>query len=244
MSIMKEINYRLIANQVGDLLKYETTIKEIERAAQSIFPFSCDDFPNDAITSSRAKSVHDWVLTLAVRKMDAEERDQKLLQFLELLTPEDKKDNLYVILNTAGIGSPSSNLDEFLKRNLHSEIHKHCKKLFSQKNYFHAVFESAKVYNRLVQQKAQIQKDGESLMMDAWTTKGVLKITQCITETDQNVQEGVKFLSAGLMRAMRNPTAHEPALDWPISKEDCLDMLSFISYLFRQLDKAIYYKNQ
>jgi hypothetical protein len=44
------------------------------------------------------------------------------------------------------------------------------------------------------------------------------------------------------MQAIRNPTAHEPALYWPISKEDCLDLLSFISYLLRQLDKAIYYK--
>lgn len=79
-------------------------------------------------------------------------------------------------------------------------------------------------------------------MMEAWTTNGVLKITACKTETDKNVQEGIKFLSAGLMQAMRNPTAHEPALDWPISKEDCLDMLSFLSYLFRQLDKAVYYK--
>ena len=80
-------------------------------------------------------------------------------------------------------------------------------------------------------------------MLNVWGwEKGVLKLTPCQTETGKNVQDGVKFLSAGLMRAMRNPTAHEPALDWPIEKQDCLDMLSFLSSLFRQLDKAVYFK--
>jgi uncharacterized protein (TIGR02391 family) len=73
--------------------------------------------------------------------------------------------------------------------------------------------------------------------------KGVLKITPCISDTDRNVQDGVKFLSAGLMQAIRNPTAHEPALDWPICREDALDILSFLSFLFRQLDKATYVKS-
>jgi uncharacterized protein (TIGR02391 family) len=80
-------------------------------------------------------------------------------------------------------------------------------------------------------------------MLEVWGPEnGVLKITPCETETDKNVQNGVKFLSAGLMQAIRNPTAHEPALDWPINKQDCLDLLSFVSFLFRQLDQCTYYK--
>ncbi len=80
-------------------------------------------------------------------------------------------------------------------------------------------------------------------MLQVWgCKKGVLKLTCCKTNTDKNVQEGIKFLSAGIMAAMRNPTAHEPALHWPIEKQDCLDMLSFMSFLFRQLDKAVYFK--
>jgi uncharacterized protein (TIGR02391 family) len=119
----------------------------------------------------------------------------------------------------------------------------HCKQLFAQGNYFHAVFEACKVYNKAVQTKSKSTIDGEKLMMNVYSwEKGVLKLTPCISDTDKNVQDGVKFLSAGLMRAMRNPTAHEPALHWPIEKQDCLDMLSFISFLFRQLDKAVYFK--
>ena len=80
-------------------------------------------------------------------------------------------------------------------------------------------------------------------MLEVWgCDKGVLKITSCASQTDTDVQDGIKFLSAGLMQAIRNPTAHEPAILWPINKQDCLDVLSLISFLFRQLDKAVYFK--
>ncbi len=131
---------------------------------------------------------------------------------------------------------------EFIARGFHSSVIEHCKRLYAQGNYFHAVFEACKVYNKAVQTKSCSTIDGESLMMNVWGwDKGVLKLTPCQTETDKNVQDGIKFLSAGLMRAMRNPTAHEPALHWPIEKLDCLDMLSFMSFLFRQLDKSVYF---
>lgn len=96
----------------------------------------------------------------------------------------------------------------------------------------------------MVRDKSQEVKDGHSLMLAVWGPDGVLKITPCQSDTDHNVQNGIKFLSAGIMQAVRNPTAHEPAVDWPISKQDCLDILSFMSFLFRKLDDAVYYKKQ
>ena len=237
------MNYRLIAIQIGNLLKYDSTVNDINRAAKSVFTFQCEDFPNESITSVRAKLMQDWTLTLAKQAMNNAERNEKLLQFFDLIVPESHKIDMGRILEKAGVVVQTKSVQEFYARNFHQDIHKHCSKLFIQGNFFHAVFEAAKVFNKQVQEKAQMGKDGQSLMMDAWTSSGVLKITACKTETDKNIQEGVKFLSAGLMQAMRNPTAHEPALDWPISKEDCLDMLSFISYLLRQLDKAVYYKS-
>lgn len=239
------MNYRLIAIQVGDLLKYDTTLNDVDRAAQSIFSFQCEQFPNDSITSSRAGLINDWILTLAKQKMNSDERNNQLITFIDLIAPDPYEEDIDKILKKAGVINRlrAEASKEFSMRKFHAEIHKHCAKLYSQGNYFHAVFEAAKVYNKKVQEKAQSKKDGQALMMEAWTISGVLKVTQCRTETENNIQEGIKYLSAGLMQAMRNPTAHEPALDWPISKEDCLDMLSFISYLFRQLDKAMYYKS-
>lgn len=239
------MNYRLIAIQIGDLLKYDSTVNDINRAAQSVFNFKCEAFPNESITSVRAQSVFDWVMSLARQRMDNDERNARLIHFIELITPESFKDAINKILDKGGLLTQSAvSKNDFHSRNFHSEINKHCLKLFSQGNYFHSVFEAAKVFNKKVQEKAKSAKDGQALMMEAWTSSGVLKLTRCESETDKNIQEGVKFLSAGLMQALRNPTAHEPALDWPISKEDCLDMLSFISYLLRQLDKAVFFKQE
>lgn len=240
-------NYRLIATSVGELLKYESTINEIGRIAGAVFRFSRDEFPNPSITSSRSKLVHDWILSLAREEMDNERRSKLLIEFCQALTPDKLKPELDGILRGQGIlghGKGLGNDAEFSARGFHPAIIKHSRTLFLQGHYFHAVFEAAKSYNKSVQEKAQSHKDGQPLMLEVWgAEKGVLKVTPCVSETDRNVQDGIKFLSAGLMQAIRNPTAHEPAVDWPISKEDALDILSFVSFLWRQLDKAVFFKS-
>lgn len=239
------MNYRLIAIQVGDLLKHDTSINEIDRLAGALFRFQREDFPNDAITSQRAQLVHDWILSLARRKMNPDERNALLIRFCHNLTPDELRNDVDRILLDADIPLRAMHKEDyalFHSRDFHSQVVRHCVNLFLQGNYFHAVFEASKVYNLLVKQKAQTSQDGTSLMLSAWgCDSGVLKITSCSSQTDRDVQDGIKFLSAGLMRAIRNPTAHQPALHWPINKQDCLDILSFISFLFRQLDKAVYH---
>ena len=42
----------------------------------------------------------------------------------------------------------------------------------------------------------------------------------------------------GLCSMFRNPTAHEPKVDWNISEQDALDILGIISYCHRRLDNA------
>ena len=236
-------NYRAIAVDVGDLLKYDSTVNEINRTGGALFKFSRESFPNGAITSVRAQTVHDWILSLAKQRLASEERDELLTRFC-LRIAGQHRDVVQRILTDAGVGKSVVNKEDqelFASRRFHATVTLHSRKLFLQGNYFHAVFEAAKSYNVEVKRKAQSIKDGQALMLDVWgAEKGVLKITPCVSDTDRNVQDGVKFLSAGLMQAIRNPTAHEPALDWPIKREDALDILSFLSFLFRQLDKATY----
>jgi uncharacterized protein (TIGR02391 family) len=240
------INYRLIAIKIGNLLKYDVTVNEISRVAEAIFRFRYESFPNASITSQRAQLVFDWILSLAKQQMNPEERVRLLIKFCKDISTSDALPTINGILLDAGVPETEVNRDDlqlFLSRSYHHEIIKHCKKLFIQGNYFHAVFEASKIYNLAVKEKSKSSKDGNPLMLEVWgCEKGVLKITACVSQTDKDVQDGVKFLSAGLMSAIRNPTAHEPALLWPIIKQDCLDILSFISFLFRQLDKATYFK--
>lgn len=178
--------------------------------------------------------------------MEPEERARLLKDFCLKIAPEQHLDAVFKVLSENGMPLHllhSEMFKEFHARDFHPSVVQHSRKYFLERNYFHAVFEACKAYNRAVQDKSGNSKDGEGLMMDVWAPeKGALKITACKTETDKNVQDGVKFMSAGVMRAARNPPAHETAIDWPIKKEDCLDILSLLSFLFRQLDKAVVYK--
>ena len=243
---MQELNFKLIATQIGESLKYDTTIKEIDRLGQSILKIQKIDFSNNAISSTRSLSVYSWILSLERVSMNNDERVVRLIKFCRELTPEENiKKTIKILANN---NCPynllyKDSLDEFLNRNFHPEVNKNSQKLFLQKNYFHAVFESSKAYNKCVKEKSQNNKDGQSLMQNVWDSdNGVLKLTPCESDTDKNFNNGIKFLSAGLMAAIRNPTAHEPAITWPIEKQDCLDILSLISFLYKQLDKSVYFK--
>ncbi len=237
-------NYRIIATQVGDLVKWDSSVNEIGRAASAILGVSKDSFPNSSITSVRAQLVYDWILSLARAQMNSDERDRRLVQFCQAIITKEQTEALDNILRQGNVGLSGIVQERrlvFDARHFHGEVARHSQRLFLQGNFFHAVFESAKAYNKLVREKSQTERDGQSLMLEVWgCDKGVLKITQCQSETERNVQDGVKFLAAGLMQAIRNPTAHEPALDWPISQDDCLDILSFLSFLFRKLDDAVF----
>jgi len=241
---MNQPNYRLIAVKIGDALKYGISVNEVGRAASALLKFPKQAFPNDSITSVRAKTVHDWILSLAAQEMESGVRNRLLVKFCHTITPSELRGQIDQILREEGaLGTGGTGEAEFAARNFHSEVYKHSRTLYVEGHCFHAVFEAAKAYNKAVREKAKSAKDGEALMLDVWGfDKGVLMVTPCKSETDRNVQDGIKFLSAGLMRAIRNPTAHEPAVDWPITKEDALDNLSFLSFLYRQLDKAAYFK--
>jgi uncharacterized protein (TIGR02391 family) len=249
------MDIQLIAVQVGDCVKYRTTVNEVDRMGAATlkvrrerFPNKVrrERFPNDAINAARAQGVYDWILSLGVASLGQVETETRLIKFCREIAGTELWPDVSKILENGGISASKLDREEFvlfMKRGFHPEVIKHARSLFMDGHLFHAVFEAAKAYNKAVREKAQSGKDGQTLMMEVWGwEKGCLKITACVSDTNKNVQDGVKFLSAGLMGAIRNPTTHEPAFDWPIELADCLDILSFISYLYRQLDKAVYFK--
>jgi len=127
----------------------------------------------------------------------------------------------------------------FDSRNFHPDVRKHARPLFVEGKHFYAVFECCKAFDKYIREKSGINKHGVELMGAALSLKGPLKIHTQPTETERNEQEGVKHLCMGLMRAIRNPEAHEPELNWPITQEDSLDILSLISFLWRKIDIAV-----
>jgi hypothetical protein len=108
MATNSTANVRLIAIEVGDLLKYVTTVNEIDRYGAALFRFECDTFPNESITSVRAKRIHDWILTLARQEMLPDNRSNLLRTFCHKLAREvpDLCQKIDKIVAEAGITVP------------------------------------------------------------------------------------------------------------------------------------------
>lgn len=58
------MNYKLVAIEIGEKMKYNTSVKEIGRIAGAIIPCNRDSFPNESISSVRAQTIYDWICSL------------------------------------------------------------------------------------------------------------------------------------------------------------------------------------
>ena len=127
----------------------------------------------------------------------------------------------------------------FEARKFHPEIIKHGRSHFSRGAYFHAVFECCKAFDSVVRNNSGIGKSGQTLMSDALSLNGPIKLNSQQKQSEKDEQQGIMYLCMGLMNAVRNPQAHEPELHWPMSREDALDVLALVSFLFRKLERAV-----
>jgi len=83
------INFKLIALQLGEGLKNQTTINEIGRMASAVFTFEVISHPHTKITSIRSQTIYDWVMTLSEQPISTEMKMRLLKQFVGSLTPEN-----------------------------------------------------------------------------------------------------------------------------------------------------------
>jgi len=137
----------------------------------------------------------------------------------------------------------SREAEEFDARGLHLEVREHTRSRFLTGNYEDAILAGYKAFEKCVQKRAHSNLSGYELMKEVLDSqKGSLKLDpQCVEgQQYENEQQGLKLLCMGLVRAIRNPLAHELAQDRPITRGDALDILSFISFLYRQIEKTSY----
>lgn len=153
----------------------------------------------------------------------------------KIIKTDTKTEEIYKVNKTPNL---------FLQRKFHPEVVRNGKDLFNEKRYFHAVFECIKALEKYVQRKAKSNLSGVKLMTQELSMNGSLKINSQRTQTEMNEQEGVRDLCRGLMMSIRNYTAHELALEKPITEEDALDILSLVSYLYRKIDNSVYFNNK
>lgn len=147
----------------------------------------------------------------------------------------------------------AANLDEAMERatrvhaalasrKVHQDVLTFCKAEMFQKNYFHAVFEAMKSVSKKICDLSGLDGDGAELVDKAFgfrdTTSPVLRINPLTTETDRGEQRGFSNLLKGLFGTIRNPLAHNPKIEWDMTEQDALDVLTTLSLVHRKLDKA------
>lgn len=120
---------------------------------------------------------------------------------------------------------------------IHPEVQRAVSKLFQNGHYSNAVEDACKVLDGLVKLRSgKSDISGTELMQHVFSPNNpILKFNDLSTETEKSEQQGMMFLYAGAMLALRNPRAHELIEDDP---EKALEYIAFISLLAKSLDKA------
>ncbi len=130
---------------------------------------------------------------------------------------------------------------ELERRNVHSDVLAYCRIEIIQNNYFHAVLEAMKSIAAKIRQFSGLTIDGAELVQQAFGMAGgkrpFLAINALSTETDRGEQRGLMKLLIGLFGTIRNPTAHNPKIEWNMLEQDALDILTMTSLIHRKLDQ-------
>jgi len=124
-------------------------------------------------------------------------------------------------------------------RNVHAEVLNYCRVELLDENYFHAVFESTKGVAERIRLMSGLTADGAVLVNKAFSIQNpILILGPLATESQKSEQKGFANLLVGLFGAVRNPLAHAPKTNWPMSEQDALDILTLVSLIHRKLDRT------
>ena len=124
------------------------------------------------------------------------------------------------------------------KRNAHPSIIAYCRAELLTDNYFHAVMEANKGLFQRIRDMSGVRTDGNALIEQVFSLNPILIINSYQSRSEKDEHIGFCNLLKGLCSMFRNPLAHEPKVEWPISEQDALEILGIISYCHRRLDKA------
>ena len=130
---------------------------------------------------------------------------------------------------------------DLTQRCVHADVLAFCKAELLDENYFHAVFEAMKSITAKMRKMSGLTGDGCDLVHDCFGQKHgepLMAINPFQTQTQKGEQNGFMNLLKGLYGTIRNPLAHDPKVEWDMTEQDALDILTMISLVHRKLDKA------
>ncbi|WP_430419311.1 TIGR02391 family protein [Methylibium petroleiphilum] len=125
----------------------------------------------------------------------------------------------------------------FELRNVHPAFPPKVKKLFDDSHCAEATFHAFKFVEKVVQQHSGKQESGQKLMLAVFDkNKPLIKLNPLLTQSEQDEQEGYRFMFSGAVQGIRNPGGHE--IELSDDPDVCLDHLAFASLLLRRLERS------
>lgn len=137
---------------------------------------------------------------------------------------------------TAGLGRPGPTREEMyghLVRN--PKLRSATCRLYRDGHYAQAVEAAFKlVCNEVKRLAPGTGKDGQDLMFHVFSEQSpLLRLNEMQTESDHSEQRGYKFLFGGVMSGVRNPRAHDHAVEDDV--DTALELLAFANHLMSKL---------
>ena len=126
-------------------------------------------------------------------------------------------------------------------RHLYSGLKYPLMEYYKNAQFLEAAQEGTKIYSDLVRRKSGQETDMAALFNTVFSPDNpVLELPDFFknSDTKQNIQKGQRSLSVGLAESFRNPTSHHVKTETVkfFNEDDCLDVLSLISFLLRRVD--------
>lgn len=168
------------------------------------------------------------------------DRVVKILDDPERIEEGEAVDILGIVYSLA-----PENADFVLWSGLHEKIRENeiVKKDFFERNYLQAAKEAVQIYNEAVQSVSGYTEDGYALMEKSYGKEKhkIIWITNKVHPSEENIDEGQKLLSQGVIVGFKNPAVSHTSRTKALiikdfSDRNCLDILNTISYLFDRLE--------
>jgi len=84
------MNYKFVATQFGEAVKYDTTVNEVNRTFNALTNIKRKNYSNGAITSVRSGLIYSWVMTIGESNIDEQEKIEIIRQAINTIIINDK----------------------------------------------------------------------------------------------------------------------------------------------------------
>jgi uncharacterized protein (TIGR02391 family) len=240
-----EIDWRFLATKSAYLPTYKTK-EYILNIIPIYFRGEFRMYQSPSGLSEKAQLIFNFIVNVSKTIGLVDDKKVALIKRFLLDVSPGSTEDINQIFSEAGYSDQSTNYrkDVLLNgKSFHKQIITHSKPYVEKGDYFHAVIEACKAFNKEVQRISSSREDGVKLMFQAFGKNGKLAFNSNITESEQNENDGFMHLSAGIMFAFRNPGSHETAINtqlfWNINDiDECMEVLAFISFMFKKLENA------